>query len=359
MAVRGELPEKRNQRGGAGWWMDPSGAWRPPEEWPENSAPFDGWERGEDGRWHGPDPVAVVDNPDPLPQIAEPVESETSRRLSRQARADRRAVLTVFGAIAGAALLLVVALILITQAGATGNSIARPAGDDPEVIYAANTDADVQARLETLAAEAPGLATAQLASLARIDDSSVSEDFEASDWTVESTNCLTITEEVLVERSAVGIVWADQFECVPDRGRWTDRYLGTNIRSVIEADVQPLVPASVVHVAGGSSWTAETRAAYLTDTEHLATLHIVAADGGHNPREQAPDEWRPSNRATWCAYAIDWVGVKVRWDLGVTEAEASALEEMLESCGEADSNGADTGSLTMNSGAPTIELVDG
>lgn len=359
MAVQGELPDKENTRGGAGWWMDPQGVWRPPEEWPEETAPFDGWKRGEDGRWSAPISAAPVATARERVETESPEKVAERKRLSRQARADRRAMLTVIGAIVGAALLLGVALVLITQAGATGNGVASSSEDEPEVIYAADTDADVRARLEALAQAAPGIAAGQLAAL-EIADTASADDFDPTEWVTASTGCLSVAEEVLVQRSAVEIVWADQLQCVPDRGRWTDRYLNTNIRSVIEADVQPLIPAVVAFQSGASEWSLETRTAFLSDTEHPATLHIVAADGGHNPREQAPDEWRPSNRSSWCAYATDWVAVKARWDLTVTEAEAEALTDMLATCDESDSAGADPTTLpTQPITDPAIVLQNG
>jgi len=336
--------------------MDPSGSWRPPEEWPEDTAPFDGWIRGGDGLWIRPDDEAEH-KPTPSGGAVRGRKTGTDKKLSRQARADRRAMLTVVGALGGAALLLIVALILITQAGATGNGAPEPSAE-PEVIFEAETDQALRARQRSVAAVAPQVAAEQLAALEVRDG--VGENpsaFDASAWEFEATDCVDLAEQVLIARSSIDVTYADQLECVLDRGQWTDRYLGTTLNSVIEADVQLLVPTVVASESGADQWTAETRAAYTGDTDHPATQHIVGTNAGHNPREQSPDEWRPSNRSAWCAYAVDWVAVKARWEFSVSAAEFAALDEMLVSCGDADSDGADPNSMLIETiDPPSIEL---
>ena len=353
MAVQEELPRKRVGRAGAGWWMDGSGAWRPPEEWPEDTPPMEGWRRDRNGQWF---PPAISSEPDPKAAEAKEakrqVAAEKKKRLSRQARADRRAMLTVIGALGGAAMLLIVALILITQAGASGTGEVESA--EAEVIFEAESDQAVLARRRALAEGAPAIAEELLADLDRRDrsDDETATPVDPGDWVAASADCRDVSEQVLVARSAVPITWADQLECVVDGGLWTDRYLGSNLESIIEVEVEPLVPVENVHLSGGADWTLDTRQAYLADIEHPPTLHIVAAEGGHNPRAQGPDAWRPSNRNTWCAYAVDWVAVKARWELTVTDAEAAALDDMLQTCGEPESAGADPNSMSENSVAP-------
>ena len=46
-----------------------------------------------------------------------------------------------------------------------------------------------------------------------------------------------------------------------------------------------------------------------------------------------PEEWRPPNTAFWCDYATVWIEVKQRWGLTATRAEATALTDMLATCG--------------------------
>ena len=48
---------------------------------------------------------------------------------------------------------------------------------------------------------------------------------------------------------------------------------------------------------------------------------------------EGPEAWKPPRKAYWCAYAKRWIGIKHYWSLSVTDAERSALEQMLGTCG--------------------------
>jgi len=363
VVVEGELPHEQNRRRGAGWWMDLDGEWRTPEEWPQDYPPLDDWVRNQDGSWHAPTPVvAAAEDPASAVLVAEQVAEESATKpVSRQAHADRRAMLTVMGALGGAALLLVVALILITQAGAENE---EPAGETSvDVIYAAETAQDRSLRQIEAAEEAPALARSQLEELdARVSPGSpgaVEVDFDPDLWAPAETTCLNLAEEVLVARSAVPVIWADQLECVPDVGRWSDRYLDQVMGRTLEAEVRSLVPPEVAHASGGLAWSADTRQAYVTDQQHPGALEIIASSSGHNPRSQDPSRWRPSSEDIWCAYAVDWVSVKTRWQLDVTKAEHDALAEMLATCDNPSSAGADPQTVVVNwLVAPSIDYVD-
>jgi len=257
--------------------------------------------------------------------------------------------------------MLSVALILITQAGAENEESVEETSVD--VIYAAETAQDRLLRQAAVAEEAPTLARTQLEELEIRASSGSSEavdvDFDQDLWTPADVRCLNLTEEVLVARSAVPVTWADQLECVPDRGRWSDRYLDQAMSRTLEAEVRSIVPPEVAHASGGLAWSADTRQAYVTDQRHPGALEIIASSAGHNPRGQDPSRWRPSNEDIWCAYAVDWVSVKTRWQMDVTMAEHEALAEMLATCDNPSSAGADPQTVVVDwLVAPTIEYVD-
>jgi hypothetical protein len=165
VVAEGELPHKQNRRRGAGWWMDLDGEWRAPEEWPQDYPPLDGWVRSQDGSWRSPTrSVAAAEDTSSAVLLAEQVASAPATKpVSRQAQADRRAMLTMMGALGGAALMLTVALILITQAGAENEESVEETSVD--VIYAAETAQDRLLRQAAAAEEAPTLARTQLEEL--------------------------------------------------------------------------------------------------------------------------------------------------------------------------------------------------
>ena len=357
-------------RGGPGWWLDPDGVWRSPEDWPEDTPPIDGWVRQTNGVWKAPKVLGDTDQPRIFPNTiasdrasaedTNVVEKNATTR-SRQAEADRKAIFTVAGVIAAALVLLVAALVFITQAGAEEDVVEQ----DPAaaVVFAAETDELKMERRAAAAAVAPDIAQEQLAALvvrSADSDSDSLNGFDLIEWTAERTECLDIAEQALIARSQSPIEFADQLECVPDRGRWHDRYLNSTISRTLDADVTLHVPAAVAYVSGGADWAPTTLQAFLTDLDHPATLQITTARSGHNPRGQDPSAWKPSSQSTWCAYAIDWIFVKTRWDLSIHGNEQLALADMLDTCGDPDSAGPDLLTMVIEDiASPTIERVDG
>ena len=63
-------------------------------------------------------------------------------------------------------------------------------------------------------------------------------------------------------------------------------------------------------------------------------MHLVAVKASLNRQKgsKGPEAWKPPLESSWCWYASSWRAVKDRWDLSMTEAEASALEEMEAGC---------------------------
>ncbi len=334
--------------------MDLDGVWRAPSEWPEDYPPLDGWLRNDLGQWSPPgDSCAASDQLVGVRSIEPKTEPVRMPTVSRQAQADRRAMYTVAGVVGGACLLLAAALIVITQAGAVSNGEPKP--DEPDVVFASENDQDLIDRQRAMALEAPEIARQNLRLLSATEAIDPA-DFDPVAWAPVEEGCLGLAESVLIARSNVPVVWADQLECVPDRGEWNDRYLEATLTRTLEANVVTLIPPAVVHASGGSTWSPATRQAYVADQNHPATLQIVSAGAGHNPRGQDPSAWRPSSPDIWCAYAVDWISVKTHWQLAVTDSERSALDEMLDTCDSATSSGADPSTVVLEQlAAPDIE----
>lgn len=395
--------------------MDRDGVWQPPTDWPEDYPPIAGWQRDETNRWQPPalttaeptiaapnrgvdggdaDVLGTADLDDEVidlrvsqgPPVAEPtrprlpmssyranpvsnggsatatIERPEAAEKSLQAKADIRAMLLVGGAIGLALVLLVAAFVLQSRAGAAEPEATAPVEQaPPEVIFAAETDAVREQRRQEARLIAPGVAREQLVALPlrSLGDADLEIPvFDSSLWVASAEDCLDLSEQVLVARSAVPIVWADNLQCVASEGAWVDPYLGIDLNRTLEAEVRSLVPLENVHLSGGSEWTPATRARFVGDVDHPATLAILAAGGGHNPRNAGPDVWRPSNEASWCGYAVDWVAVKARWQLSVSAAESGALNEMLDTCGQAESSGPHASSMVIDPiESPAIEFV--
>lgn len=63
--------------------------------------------------------------------------------------------------------------------------------------------------------------------------------------------------------------------------------------------------------------------------DRLADLHSNhRVDTAKTSGQDDPANWRPADRAAWCDYAIAWINAHD----AVTDGQASALVDMLDSC---------------------------
>ena len=64
--------------------------------------------------------------------------------------------------------------------------------------------------------------------------------------------------------------------------------------------------------------------------------HLIAVTKGANRSKGAkgPEDWHPPDEGCWCQYAKDWTEVKLEWGLTMTQAEAEAVIDMLDTCEE-------------------------
>ena len=69
-----------------------------------------------------------------------------------------------------------------------------------------------------------------------------------------------------------------------------------------------------------------------TEMEYADHLIAVTASANRKKGARGPEEYKPANQDYWCDYAINWVQIKVDWELSVTKAEWAALQEMLKTC---------------------------
>lgn len=339
--------------------MDIDGVWREPERWPEDYPPLAGWVRNPAGGWLPPDgnpngPTRwnrLPDDADPLSLVPDlPENSE-----SKQARSDTRAMLTATGVLGAIALLVAGVMALISQAGADPEPEPPPSSD---LIFAAETAEVLAGQRGIAAAEQPAIARTDLAALrTQVTSPEDAPAFDVADWQVVEEGCLSTDEQLLIARSRVPVTYVDQLECVLDTGEWIDRAHGNTIDRVVDAAVVSFVPYEIAHGSGAMEWSEETKHAFASDLEHPATRQVVAVGFGHNPRAQDPSAWKPAAQSQWCAYAVDWIAVKTRWDLAVTPQERSALASMLDTCGDPSSAGADPATVVLNDvKPPTISL---
>ena len=117
--------------------------------------------------------------------------------------------------------------------------------------------------------------------------------------------------------------------CKVVAGDWRSPYDGVETRDPSDLDADHMVPLENVHQSGGWQWDAATRRAYANDQ---GVLVMVTAHANRSKGSSTPAEWRPALESDWCAYATQWVRLKVQWRLTATTRERDALGQMLDTC---------------------------
>ncbi len=151
-------------------------------------------------------------------------------------------------------------------------------------------------------------------------------------WTDEDKDCQNARQEVLIAESAVAVTYEPDDRCRVATGLWEGPYTGKSVNYPSDLDVDHMVPLENAHRSGAWSWSRERKREYANHLEY--ENHLIATTSGANRSKgsKGPERWRPPLEDYWCVYAIDWVTIKNDWGLSVTEAEYSALFEMLATC---------------------------
>ena len=115
-------------------------------------------------------------------------------------------------------------------------------------------------------------------------------------------------------------------------GVWNDPYTATTLTNPSDIDIDHMVPLADAHRSGGWQWSTTRKRQYANDLDHPETLIAVDDASNSSKSDKSPDQWLPPNATYHCAYAIDWITVKTTWTLTVTNAERTALGQILQSC---------------------------
>lgn len=168
----------------------------------------------------------------------------------------------------------------------------------------------------------------------RIDDAPHSSSgYSRDDWPhwadVDGNGC-DARQDALIAWSIVPATVNRVGTCKVISGEWVSPYDLKASNNPSDFDIDHLVPLEHAYESGGWQWDSVRRRAYANDQSLLV---VASASSNRQKGASAPNEWRPSNRDSWCAYADGWVRAKVKWGLTATTAERDALGQMLDTCG--------------------------
>ena len=99
--------------------------------------------------------------------------------------------------------------------------------------------------------------------------------------------------------------------------------------------IDHVVPLSAADRAGAWRWDDTTKITFAND-ETPGVLVPVIGSVNQEKGDRTPDEWLPPRQESHCEYAANWVTTKSRWQLSVTQSEATTLTQILSSCAAVD-----------------------
>jgi hypothetical protein len=146
-------------------------------------------------------------------------------------------------------------------------------------------------------------------------------------WSSQTGSCNT--REVVLKRDGINVV--QDSRCAAVSGSWFSPFDGETWYDASDVDIDHLVPLSNAWKSGAASWSGGEREAFANDLTR-PQLIAVTDDVNQEKSDSGPEEWRPPQTSYHCTYARMWIAVKSSWDLTITAAEKSALEEMLNTC---------------------------
>lgn len=152
-------------------------------------------------------------------------------------------------------------------------------------------------------------------------------------WIDADHDCQDTRQEVLIAESEVPVTFKDARQCRVATGRWTCPYTGRVFTDPGQLDIDHMVPLEKAHSSGGWAWDAakkEAYANYLDEPEHLVAVYRGA---NRSKGSRGPERWMPTNEDAWCSYVGDWIGIKGRWGLEMTDEERAGINEVLAGCG--------------------------
>lgn len=146
-------------------------------------------------------------------------------------------------------------------------------------------------------------------------------------WISQGNGC--DTRDVVLQRDGTGVTVGDH--CKITTGAWLSPYDGKSYSDPEQLDIDHMVPLADAWRTGAADWTDAKRSDFANDLTRPQLL-AVSLSANRSKGDQDPSQWKPPTHAYWCTYAQRWIAVKAYWQLTVTAAEKTALNEMLGTC---------------------------
>jgi hypothetical protein len=147
-------------------------------------------------------------------------------------------------------------------------------------------------------------------------------------WVDLDRNCLDTRAEILKIRSLRPVKFKNN-GCKIESGEWDDYYYNEKHFKATKVDIDHLIPLKHAHTHGAHNWDSEERQAFANDPENL-----VITNKKYNRKKGAKgiDEWLPIELQYACRYARDWISIKLKYRLSISQSEDKAIKKIEPKC---------------------------
>ena len=227
----------------------------------------------------------------------------------------------------------VVPLATVMVVAACAAPTAAPPDEQVATLTTSTSAVPASTPVGTTATGGAMVALNRLAVKGRAPKTGYSREMFGPSWKdVDRNGCDTRND--ILRRDLRNVVFKTGSKCLVYTGILADPYTGKTIyfvRGPNSADVQ------IDHVVAlSNAWQTGAQKLTLTTRERLANdpLNLLAADGSANMSKSDSDAatWLPPNKKFRCAYVARQVAVKARYQLWVTQAEKTAIANVLKTC---------------------------
>lgn len=144
-----------------------------------------------------------------------------------------------------------------------------------------------------------------------------------NDWDTKPDGCSTRVDILIAQGRDVV-----HHGCTVTGGQWLSLYDGVRVTNPHALDIDHVVPLAEAWRTGAATWSAAQRDAFANDPTELAA---VTEHSNRSKGDDPPPAYEPI-AAERCAYARQWITVKVKYKLTISSGELHALAAMVDTC---------------------------
>lgn len=142
-------------------------------------------------------------------------------------------------------------------------------------------------------------------------------------WVDADHDCQNTRQEILIARSQVPVS-TDRRGCRVIKGKWNDYYYPEVHTVSTSVDIDHLIPLKHANDIGADVWTKDEKEKFANDPENLVVTNKI-----YNRKKGAKTiaEWLPVHHEYACKYIAQWIRIKKKYQLHLSEAEQKTIKK--------------------------------